>query len=219
MILSLYFVLQMSYSQDIEIEMVGAKESDDQALEHSNSPHPSPSPSPSPREKSPHPHPSPPPMQNGSPGTPPSTLTSKIKRGTSPPMTHVYENPASNLGDGFTALPDTHLSAPPSPNHHPKVMVISHPASACSSSDEEKPSDHVPSPKTVSTPNIHTNSLTVDPNGTSVPVKRSVSASPSKRPLGMSKMEVKMRGLSGYDNETYSDSDLMGKLDFIDVMH
>ena len=87
--------------------------------------------------------------------------------------------------------------------------MISQPASACSSSEDEdgKASDYVPSPKAVSTPNIHSNSLGVDPNMGSYPVKRASSASPGKRPLGMSKMEVKMRGLGGYDMHSYSDSE------------
>lgn len=66
----------------------------------------------------------------------------------------------------------------------------------------------MPQSKTVSTPNIHVNSLAVDPIGMTGPVKRAVSANPSKTPLGMSRMEVRLRGLSGYDMAATSDSDL-----------
>ncbi|XP_041476231.1 extensin-like [Lytechinus variegatus] len=197
----------MSDSKVIEVEVSGSRESQRYSSGHSMDSYTRPQSSP-PKENGPlmveH-SPSPPPLQNGTPGTPPTNTSN----GHPSPALKISAPPQDYPGNyhHYTQIPEHHISAPTSPaQHHNRIKVHKRDSSSASSSDEDKPS--VPYPKTASTPNIHVNSLAVEVNGMSGPVKRSVSASPGKRPLGMSKMEVRMRGLSGYDSATYSDSDI-----------
>eukprot|EP00057_Strongylocentrotus_purpuratus_P007095 XP_011661569.1 PREDICTED: sodium bicarbonate transporter-like protein 11 isoform X3 [Strongylocentrotus purpuratus] len=178
----------MSDSKEIAVEIRGSQESLGDSV-HSMDSSP-------PKENGPLiEQPLPPPLQNGTPGTPPPNV------GNGPSLSPTFQIVAPHQDY-------LHISAPTSPaQHHTRIRVHKGDSSSASSSDEDKP--HVPYPKTASTPNIHANSLAVEGlNGMSGPVTRSVSASPGKRPLGMSKMEVRMRGLSGYDMATHSDSDI-----------
>eukprot|EP00057_Strongylocentrotus_purpuratus_P007122 XP_011661596.1 PREDICTED: uncharacterized protein LOC577691 [Strongylocentrotus purpuratus] len=180
--------IQMSDSKEIAVEIRGSQESLGDSV-HSMDSSP-------PKENGPLiEQPLPPPLQNGTPGTPPPNV------GNGPSLSPTFQIVAPHQDY-------LHISAPTSPaQHHTRIRVHKGDSSSASSSDEDKP--HVPYPKTASTPNIHANSLAVEGlNGMSGPVTRSVSASPGKRPLGMSKMEVRMRGLSGYDMATHSDSDI-----------
>ncbi|XP_072172548.1 uncharacterized protein [Diadema setosum] len=218
----------MSTAKDIEIEVPESSEMESQSKKTDEGI--TKLPKDPPKENGQPPIPASPPLQNGQPpttngqvptATPPPMANGHGSRPTTPevvmngmtaPIIYTTETSPELVRTQFTTIPAQHLSAPPSPTNRLKMHPDKRPpSSAGSSSDEDKLCDHVPHCKTVSTPNIHVNSLSVGSNGTTGPVKRSVSSSPGKRPLGMSKIEVRLRGLSGYDSHTYSDSDLMGK--------